>query len=132
MEIIWTVVVIAFFWAIVGTIYFIAVLYNMMDNRLYGNLRLYGILSICGPIVWGIVLFRYISKARGPAHERFKIWIEKGVKVDLNEGEMRCEICDGLGEVFDNTDPNDKFKKVGCRKCNGKGKLDWIENARGT
>lgn len=40
----------------------------------------------------------------------------------LNEGEVKCDQCDGTG----------LWKKVHqCYKCLGKGKLDWVTNAMG-
>jgi hypothetical protein len=41
----------------------------------------------------------------------------------LNEGEMICDKCEGTGEGDSNW--------VKCKKCLGKGKVDWVENAMG-
>lgn len=61
--------------------------------------------------------------------------------IELNEGEVICDKCDGEGlipEQIDNEitirgfiykNPDFKFKM--CDKCCGFGKLDWIENVVG-
>ena len=46
---------------------------------------------------------------------------------DLNEGEVICNKCEGGGSY-----PGLFLKKtsaywIGCRKCQGEGKLDWVE-----
>jgi len=44
------------------------------------------------------------------------------VDVVLNEGEMICDKCEGTGE---------DDKRFRCKKCLGKGKVDWVENDMG-
>ena len=40
----------------------------------------------------------------------------------LNEGEVKCDKCNGTGTVW---------RGFTCQKCYGKGKLDWVSNAMG-
>ena len=42
--------------------------------------------------------------------------------MDLKPGEIRCDQCDGKGFIV-----NKYFGKPVCNKCNGTGKLDWVE-----
>ena len=42
----------------------------------------------------------------------------------LEKGEVICSNCKGSG----NHEMNDKFT---CQRCNGNGKVDWIENIVG-
>lgn len=44
----------------------------------------------------------------------------------LKKGEVRCDKCDGEPYLFIKGEHEDI-----CSKCNGNGKLDWIENAIG-
>ncbi len=54
---------------------------------------------------------------------------EIDVKPDLDDGEEYCPICGGNG--FDpEQNLSDDWLFV-CDKCNGTGKVDWIEYARG-
>ena len=43
---------------------------------------------------------------------------------ELKEYEYICEECKGLGVTK-------KTRYIGCEKCGGKGKLDWIEKIKG-
>jgi len=45
--------------------------------------------------------------------------------MELEEGEMVCDKCEGTGWM------NHHWADLPCEKCNGKGKLDWIENIVG-
>lgn len=45
---------------------------------------------------------------------------------DLAEGEVLCDVCNGLG--YEN---NPHFGPIICKKCQGVGKLDWIERIVG-
>ena len=47
--------------------------------------------------------------------------------IKLEEGEIICSKCNGSGESY--TDPIyvEYFGNKSCKKCKGKGKLDWIE-----
>jgi len=55
--------------------------------------------------------------------------------VELEPGEVICDQCKGTGHPNNNEiDYNDKFYfnvPHACDKCNGSGKLDWIENIVG-
>jgi len=48
----------------------------------------------------------------------------------MKDGEYKCFECNGSGLVGKYTSKNDFFDKclVKCSKCNGAGKLDWINN----
>ena len=85
---------------------------------------------LCGPLTWCADFFRFVYENRKGAHGIFIFWLRKGVKVNLNEGEIKCDNCDGIGVI-----PPIKFDgestSKDCLKCKGKGKLDWIKNARG-
>jgi len=45
---------------------------------------------------------------------------------NLSEGEVLCDVCNGNGYV-----PHDLFGKIFCKKCQGCGKLDWVERIVG-
>ena len=45
---------------------------------------------------------------------------------DLAEGEVLCDVCNGFG--YEN---NPHFGPIICKKCQGAGKLDWIERIVG-
>lgn len=45
---------------------------------------------------------------------------------ELEEGEVLCDVCNGFG--YDN---NPNFGPIVCKKCQGIGKLDWIERIVG-
>lgn len=47
-------------------------------------------------------------------------------ETDLKEGEVLCDICNGYGYSV-----HDHWGKMVCKKCNGEGKLDWIERIVG-
>ncbi len=47
-------------------------------------------------------------------------------ETDLKEGEVLCDICNGYGYSVHN-----HWGKMVCKKCNGEGKLDWIERIVG-
>jgi len=47
----------------------------------------------------------------------------------LNEGEMICNKCEGMGTLPSEQDPNTMAKI--CKKCFGHGKVDWLENILG-
>ena len=50
---------------------------------------------------------------------------------NLEEGEVICSKCEGVGFVDKiESDDTSIYKNV-CPKCHGTGKLDWIENIRG-
>ena len=59
--------------------------------------------------------------------------IEKN-KVRLGEGESHCEDCAGYGWILTPFRVrNDKrMYKKRCDKCEGKGKLDWVEQITGS
>ncbi len=50
-------------------------------------------------------------------------------KLKLEEGEYICSECEGRGSHPSNQNPNTMASM--CRKCQGAGKLDWIENIVG-
>jgi DnaJ-class molecular chaperone len=53
--------------------------------------------------------------------------------MDLNPGDIVCRECGGTGNSNYNK-PDDEFDfvfNIKCPKCNGIGKLDWVENVVG-
>ena len=48
----------------------------------------------------------------------------------LEPGDVKCDQCDGTGKPGNNLVTNSIVPWY-CNKCNGTGKLDWIENIRG-
>ena len=48
----------------------------------------------------------------------------------LQPGEVKCDHCSGTG---DDLSPNygDKYHSGICKKCNGYGKVNWIQNIFG-
>jgi len=50
---------------------------------------------------------------------------------DLEEGEMICSKCKGVGFLNKIKSENTSMYKDICPKCQGSGKLDWIENVMG-
>ena len=46
--------------------------------------------------------------------------------MNLKEGEMMCDKCDGKRFTL-----SDTMFPILCSKCNGEGKVDWIENITG-
>ena len=48
----------------------------------------------------------------------------------LKEGEMICDECNGTGQFIEELTERSK-KWTWCPKCNGSGKLDWIEMCMG-
>lgn len=50
---------------------------------------------------------------------------------DLNDGEMICPKCNGVGFLNKIEFDDSSIYKDLCDKCQGTGKLDWIENIRG-
>ncbi len=46
----------------------------------------------------------------------------------LEEGEMICDKCDGKGTITSRIDTNCASM---CQKCQGLGKVDWVENIVG-
>jgi len=62
----------------------------------------------------------------------------KATGLDLEEGELICDTCNGWGVIqkrkgeWPYTQPYVRSYWVkDCEKCNGAGKLDWVENAVG-
>jgi hypothetical protein len=55
----------------------------------------------------------------------------KGQKVVINEGELICDHCGGKGTEKDVDQNSNYIITPFCRKCQGKGKVDWISNATG-
>jgi len=53
--------------------------------------------------------------------------------MQLNEGEVICDQCNGKGyEKYTEPKGNNFYiKKRTCIKCHGDGKLDWLENITG-
>lgn len=51
--------------------------------------------------------------------------VEKNNPMQLNEGNVVCTECGGVGRVRAGN------YRRNCLKCNGKGQLDWIENIMG-
>jgi len=53
----------------------------------------------------------------------------------LKKGEYKCKKCNGKGTILAKDDPKTLIwlenQRVACPVCNGKGKLDWIENVIG-
>ncbi len=45
-------------------------------------------------------------------------------ELTINEGEYICSECNGNGHI-----KNEKY--ISCKRCQGEGKLDWIENIVG-
>jgi DnaJ-class molecular chaperone len=54
---------------------------------------------------------------------------ERKEKIHLNEGEMICDKCEGVGGI----PPKIQLVQLQtmCPKCKGSGKVDWIENIVG-
>ena len=52
-------------------------------------------------------------------------------KETLEEGEVICSKCEGVGFVDKIKSDNTSLYKGSCPKCHGTGKLDWIENVLG-
>lgn len=52
---------------------------------------------------------------------------------ELKEGEVICSPCKGTGVIITTEKRGNGFYQVKtfCEKCNGDGKLDWIENITG-
>jgi hypothetical protein len=50
---------------------------------------------------------------------------------DLEEGELICSKCNGVGFLNKIESENTSIYKDTCPKCQGSGKLDWIENVMG-
>jgi len=48
------------------------------------------------------------------------------MKLELEEGEIKCPKCKGKGYIKD-----PRGFKTACVKCLGCGKIDWIENVVG-
>lgn len=48
----------------------------------------------------------------------------------LNPGEVKCNECNGSGEIVIDEDLSCYTFYI-CSKCNGDGKLDWLENIVG-
>ena len=46
----------------------------------------------------------------------------------LNEGEVICDQCNGIGYL---SPRKDDLNKTTCYKCLGAGKVDWVANAMG-
>ena len=62
--------------------------------------------------------------------------VMKKVKLSSEYGEVYCDRCEGTGEIdIKNYKSVTRYFKRNykqiCPKCNGKGKLDWIENVMG-
>jgi DnaJ-class molecular chaperone len=49
--------------------------------------------------------------------------------MDLKPGEIICDKCKGEGTIF--YPYNKQIRWCECRKCQGDGKVDWIENVVG-
>lgn len=51
--------------------------------------------------------------------------------MELKKGEVICDMCNGTGIVDNKSGIYSNFRmylsKVNCPKCQGSGKLDWIE-----
>ena len=47
---------------------------------------------------------------------------------EFDDGQVECSKCLGVGEMLPK---KSHFGVIPCPKCNGKGKLDWIENIMG-
>jgi len=64
---------------------------------------------------------------------KFQLKFQQKIKDSLKEGELICPECDGIGfpgKVKLQGDKVGLFKYV-CSKCQGDGKLDWVENVVG-
>ena len=53
------------------------------------------------------------------------------IKKNLKKGEVICSKCKGIGLVFKIKSNKGIIFKNECPKCQGTGKLDWIENVVG-
>ena len=49
----------------------------------------------------------------------------------LKEGEQRCVRCDGGGIVYIFEEAIPSIHDLVCPKCNGEGKINWIEDVFG-
>lgn len=54
--------------------------------------------------------------------------------MELEHGEVICDSCEGETFIRYTEQRGKHFypKKITCPKCNGHGKLDWVENITGT
>ncbi|MCF8019901.1 MAG: hypothetical protein K9L62_10920 [Vallitaleaceae bacterium] len=59
------------------------------------------------------------EKKNDPQHETKEL-------IHLNEGEMICDKCEGVGVIPPKVQLNQL--QMMCQKCQGTGKVDWIEN----
>jgi len=50
-------------------------------------------------------------------------------EIELKEGELLCDQCEGRGTIPEKDDPFMLARM--CEKCQGDGKVDWIENIMG-
>ncbi len=53
------------------------------------------------------------------------------MNITINEGEIRCSDCRGNGVISVKIGPGNRIRSSLCDKCQGEGKLDWVENIVG-
>lgn len=61
---------------------------------------------------------------------RYRLNKFKNILISLKKGEEFCPKCDGKGRIKTNRF-NQEGKYLKCSKCNGDGKIDWVEKAVG-